>query len=165
MKHLFWLLLSMSSTAALAGPYTDCVLDNVKGALTDQAVYAIKEACLKKASQPLPLDVLPNVTGTLAIGRPNFSSLNALYITLRNSTQYTITFVEVSVNTGSGVHFYQISRFDQVPGPGVISVGPPIDVTSVEKILPFSSSYFYYPADEAITKAEWNIVAASGFLN
>ncbi len=164
MKYLMFLVLLMNSVAARAGTYGDCVIGNAKSALTTQAVYAIKEACMSKSSTSLGADVLAKLTGTLGVGAPYFSSVNTLYIRLRNDTPYTITALDVAVKTGSDFHTYRISRFDDVPPPGEI-LGPPPDITSFEKIPPFSSVYFYHAADEVLGKAQWSIVGARGFLS
>jgi outer membrane murein-binding lipoprotein Lpp len=86
-------------TQASAASFNGCVLENMRGINSDLAAESIKESCLRKVSRPLP-----DLTG-LSESKAGYGQIYGylersfgLYITLNNSTSYTIT--EITMRSG-----------------------------------------------------------------
>jgi hypothetical protein len=157
--------LGMACSQAGATTFDACVLENVKAAQTEEAVFAIKEACINQVSVLIPAFDLSFITGTLALGQVQFTNSPSVYINIRNNSAYTVTSLSIAIKTaGNEEHYYTINQFYDVLAAGVVISGYGKDRSLYMKIASFSTKYFYSPVSESLTLVSWRIVSAKGFI-
>src|SRR5262249_11820341 len=77
-------------------PYSDCVLNNMKGVTNDLAAQAVEESCLRKASVALSAgDAFKGATA--GYGQLPRDQRFGLYVTLDNKSHYTLTEISIRV--------------------------------------------------------------------
>ena len=167
-KFLFGIFVSfLSFSDCRANPLDDCTLENMRGVTSDAAAKFIRESCLGKISSPIPTEELKIATKG-AIGKDQYSTSNAFYLTLENNTPYALTEIMVRIVTGNGskTSEYRVTRFLQIyTGPGIVTGLPP-DPASYMQIKPFSTIYFSFPVNENPDKNEkWSfgVFSAKGY--
>jgi hypothetical protein len=176
MRSAFLLVVATAITSlqgtALASEFDKCVLQHMQGVTSDLAASSIKEACLRTVETQLPDEALKALSGaTAAFGQlPALVGGAGIYITLNNTSGYTITELSITIENKKTHAFvtYPVRYFPFVPPPGVI-MGPPRDPT-LEKMIGPGQRAFYTPINQTtddVTKwgelYGWDFTAAKGF--
>jgi len=161
------------STRVLANPYDDCILQNMGTAQNEAAVYAIERACINKASVPIPPD--DKFAGALNANAGDFNTghgslEHGLVVTMKNTTNYSITEVVVSIlhkGTQESTR-YTVSSFNAPLPPGAIisKLGEP---ALTRTIKPGETRRFFVHIDEVLPahpeftkKFAWDVMPTKG---
>lgn len=166
MKRLFTVIclfiwMPIPAMGGWFGPsnYEECILENMKGVASDEAVRAIKRACRAKfphkpvKRQDVPVSVLKDITGEawfVADARPitfrgkelipsNFHA--KLY---NNNAKWIIYRVEIRITDKATGTYEDVSGF--IPEP----------------LFPFERKSFGFFVQKVPVKWEWNIIGAIG---
>src|SRR5262249_45151116 len=136
---------STTSLSVANSGYDTCVLEHMQGETSDQAAFAVKEACIHASERQLPDEALQ----TLMTSRATFSEApvgwgdSGLYITINNNSGYTLTelVVEIVNKKTEDSERYVVRSFPNVH-PGEIVSGLPSDRTVWEMIKPGLAHFF-----------------------
>lgn len=133
------------SAPALANPFDDCVLENMRGVTADLAARSIKVSCLRKTSVEIPAEALAKVKATANYGV--FDGKNTGFLMeVNNQSDYVLTEITLTFRVDKMPE--QIVRTDDFRKPqpaGVLYAGPPLDPTYTMQIKPFVASSFFIP--------------------
>jgi hypothetical protein len=139
------------------------------GVTSDAAAKFVREACLGKISEDIPLDKLSvEMSGNITPSQSGGST--AFHIHLENKSPYAITELIVRITTANGSKWndYRVTNFLPIyTGPGIVTGLPP-DPASYLQVKPLSSVYFSFPIREQVPSKEdkWSaeVTAAKGYL-
>lgn len=158
---------AIKSRTSYAGSFSGCLLDTMRSANGSGAAVAaaIEQSCMTVASAPLPSEAIDAMShsSTAQYGQlPSHagSAKSGLYVTLQNSSQYTVTELTVFVTDGDGKQRTLITRTFDLP----FALGAPTDPSDRFRAPP-GVKYFVIPDVLAPKEVRsWGILSAKGYL-
>ena len=157
---------------ALANPFDDCVLENMRGVTSDLAAKSVKVSCLRRASVDVPADALAKVRATANYGEFNGPGNTGFLMEIDNQTDYVLTEITLSIRPDKmPERVVRTDDFWPLVPKGIIYTGPPPDPTRSMQIKPFATSSYWIPMKTNIVidpkkvagpGYAWNMLSARG---
>jgi hypothetical protein len=164
--------LSLLAAPALGSPYDDCILQHMGTAQNQAAVHAIERACIAKTSIGIAegTDLVRATVGKFKMG---FSFQNGLLVELKNTTQFHITELIVTVQNKdtNKITEYPVDSFimpTDLP-PGYVITGLPETIAFMQIIPSGKTRTFFVHVTEVTDKFadfpkkfSWGIILTKG---
>ena len=160
--------------SAQGSTYDSCILQFVQSTSSEAAVIAIKESCIRTVEAPLPsLAVQSLLSGShTRYGKmPSPETGGAIYVTLNNNSDYTVTelVMEVVDKKTKVTEHYVLRLFPPPFPPGAVFSSFHTDLTRMEMLGPGRHEFYFAVSQTARDTNKWtdayacNFVSAKGF--